>query len=135
MKKIKISLITSIILILNSFMPILFILLMYANSGLLALLLPHDISTFTLIIANAVLSFLMFIIFYFSKTTFAKIASIFGILLFFIPFLLYSTEDIFNDNLYYFLTFLIPSVITSILLITIETIQQKLAKNSTPHPS
>lgn len=123
MRKIKFSLFASIILVLSSFIPVLQILLLTANGAFLSLFTNADNKI--ILIVNAVASLLMFILFYFSKTTIAKVFCVLGILLFFIPFLFYTTENVINTDKYYFLQILIIGVVTSILLIITETIQTK----------
>ena len=68
----------------------------------------------------------MFILFYFSNSTIAKVISVLGLLLFFIPFLFYATEKVINTEKYYFLQFLIIGIITGVTLLIIEITSVRL---------
>ena len=125
MRKIKTSLITSAILVVSSFIPVIQILILTANGAFLSLFTSSD--TKTVLLVNGIASLLMLVLFYFTKTTIAKVFSILGFLFFFLPLFFYSTGDLFTDETgslrlekFYFLQFLIAGVVAGILLAVIE---------------
>jgi hypothetical protein len=133
MRKIKFSLITSAILVLSSFMPVIQILILTANGAFLSIFTGGE--TKIILLINGILSLLMLALFYFSNTTVTKVFSTIGFLLFFLPLFFYSTENIFTDETgslrlekFYFLQFLIAGVVAGILLAVIELIKAKPPK-------
>ncbi len=123
MGKIKFSLITSIILLLSSFIPVVQVLLLTANGAFLSVFTSSNNGIILLV--NGAASIIMFLVFYFSKSFVAKFFSLIGILFFLLPFLFYATEKIINTENYYFAQFLTIGIITSILLIAVEYFIQK----------
>ena len=126
MKKIKFSLITLTILVLSSFIPVLPILILTANGAILSLFTSHD--TNIILFVNGVATLLMLLLFYLSNSLIAKVLSTTGVVLFFIPFLFYATENIISTDKYYFLQFLIVGIITGLTLLTIGIIKNKAAQ-------
>lgn len=131
MRKIKISLITSAVLIVSSFMPLLQIILLQCNSFIAQPIgkLFGKNENIGIYWVNAILSLGMLVLFYFAKSTVAKVFLIFGFLLFFIPLFSYSTGDLFTDETgslrlekFYFLQFLIAGIGAGILLALTELI-------------
>lgn len=125
MSKIKFSLITSAILVLSSFIPILQVLILTVNGAIVSIFTSSDNKIILLV--NGIASLLMFGLFYFSNSTIAKALSVLGVLLFFIPLLFYATEDLISTEKYYFLQFLIIGIITGITLLIIEITKTKSA--------
>ncbi|SIO55601.1 hypothetical protein [Chitinophaga niabensis] len=133
MKKIKFSLIASAILVVSSFVPIIQVLILTANGAFLSLFTSSD--TKIILLINGIAFLLMLVLFYFAKTTAAKVFSIFGFLLFFLPLFFYSTGDLFIDetgnlrleNLY-FLQFLLAGIAAGVLLTVIELMKAKAPK-------
>lgn len=124
MSKIKFSLITSAILVLSSFIPILQVLILTVNGAFVSIFTSSDDKTILLV--NGIASLLMFGLFYFSNNTITKLLSVLGVLLFFfIPLLFYATENIISTEKYYFLQFLIIGIITGVTLLIIEIIKTK----------
>ncbi len=123
MRKIKFSLIASIVLVLSSFIPVIQVLLLTLNGAFLSLFTNSDNKVILLI--NGICSILMFVLFYFSSSLFTKILSLLGVLIFSIPFLFYATEKLISTDKYYFIQFLIIGIIISLFLITIEYITKK----------
>lgn len=127
MSKLKFSLITSAILVLSSFIPVIQVLILTANGAFVSLFTSSNNKV--ILMVNAIASLLMFVLFYFSNSTLKKLLSLLGILLFFVPFLFYATEKIIStEKSYYFFQFLIIGIITGVLLILIETIKTKAAR-------
>lgn len=118
MSKLKFSLIASLVLVLSSFIPIVQILLLTLNGAIVSLF-THSNSKVILLV-NGICSLMMILLFYFSSKIVAKLLSLFGMLLFFIPFLFYATEGLINTEKFYFLQFLIIGIITSLILIGID---------------
>lgn len=125
MSKFKFSLTTLAILVLSSFVPVLQVLLLTANGAFVSLFTSADDKI--ILIVNGVGSLLMLVVFYLSKSTLAKILSIIGVLLFFVPFLFYATEKAISTEKFYFLQFLIIGVITGVILAVIEAIKRRAA--------
>ncbi len=133
MGKIKFSLITSAILVVSSFVPVIQILILTADGAFLSLFASSDTKTIFLI--NGIASLLMLVLFYFAKSTIAKSFSILGFLFFFLPLLFYSTGNLFTDETgslrlenFYFLQFLIVGIVAGILLALIELIKTKASQ-------
>ncbi len=125
MSKFKFSITTLAILVLSSFVPVLQVLLLTANGAFVSLFTSADDKI--ILIVNGVGSLLMLVLFYLSKSTLAKILSIIGVLLFFVPFLFYATENSISTEKFYFLQFLIIGVITGIILAAIEAFKRRAA--------
>ncbi len=123
MSKFKFSLITSAILVLSSFIPVLQVLILTVNGAFVSIFTSSDSKVILLV--NGIASLLMFVLFYFSNSTITKVISVLGLLLFFIPFLFYATEKIISTEKYYFLQFLIIGIITGVTLLIIEMIKTK----------
>ncbi len=128
-KKIKFSLITSTVLVLSSFIPILQILIMYLNSFIVQPIgkifgINDNIAIYGL---NSVFSIGMIVLFYFSSSSVQKIFSIIGVIIFLMPLLMYSTTDIISTEKYYFIQFLIIGIITGLILIGLEYLRSKKA--------
>lgn len=136
MRKIKFSLITSAILVVSSFMPVMQIILLQCNSFIAQPIgrLFGKNENIGIYWVNVILSLIMLVLFYFAKSATAKIFLIFGFLLFFIPLFFYSTGDLFTDETgslrlekFYFLQFLIAGIGAGILLALIELLSKKAA--------
>jgi hypothetical protein len=125
MNKIKFSLIASIVLVLSSFVPVLQILILLLNGAFVSLFTADDSKVILLV--NGVCSVLMFVLFYLSSNIITKLLSLFGVLLFFIPFLLYTTENQIGTEKFYFIQFLLVGIITSVILIGVECLKNKKA--------
>jgi hypothetical protein len=125
MNKFKLSLITLVILVLSSFVPVLQVLILTTNGAFLSLFTSSD--TGIILLVNGIASLLMVLLFYFSKSIIAKLFSVLGILLFFIPLLFYATEDVISTDKYYFLQFLIIGIVAGLLLLMIEIVKEKAA--------
>ena len=125
MNKYKFSLITSAILVLGSFVPVLQVLILTANGAFISIFTNEN--TKVILLVNGIMSLIMFTLFYFSNMTITKVISVLGLLLFFIPFLFYATEKIISVDKYYFLQFLIIGIVTGVLLMLIEIIKTKAA--------
>ena len=134
MRKIKFSLITAAILVVSSFMPVMQIILLQCNSFIASPIgrLFGKNENIGIYWVNAILTLSMLVLFYFAKSTTAKIFLILAFLLFFIPFFIYSTGDLFTDETgslrlekFYFLQFLIAGIGAGILLALIELISKK----------
>lgn len=123
MNKYKFSLITLVILVLSSFVPVLQALILTANGAFVSLFTSSDDNVILLV--NGIGSLLMLVLFYLSKSTVAKILSIAGVLLFFVPFLFYATEKFINTEKFYFLQFLIIGIIIGVILAAVEVIKVK----------
>ena len=127
MSRLRVSIITSIVLILSSFIPVLQIVLLYLNS---IIIMPIGLflgvnDKIWMYGVNTTISLLMFFLFYFSSSNMYKFFSIVGVLLFFIPLMAYSTAEIINTNKFYFLQFLVIGIVTSVILIGVEFLQSK----------
>lgn len=125
MNKIKFSLITSTVLVLSSFVPVLQILILLLNGAFVSLFTADDGKVILLV--NGGCSVLMFVLFYLSSNIITKLLSLFGVLLFFIPFLLYTTENQIGTEKIYFIRFLLVGIITSVILIGVECLKNKKA--------
>jgi cytochrome c oxidase assembly factor CtaG len=125
MSKFKFSITTLAILVLSSFVPVLQVLLLTANGAFVSLFISADDKI--ILIVNGVGSLLMLVLFYLSKSTLAKVLSIIGVLLFFVPFLFYATENSISTEKFYFLQFLIIGVVTGIILAAIEAFKRRAA--------
>lgn len=122
MKKTKLSLIISGVLIISSFVPVLQILILLLNGAIVSLFIPllklnDDIAMFWM---NALASLVFLAIFYKTQRMGQKILFSLAFILFFLPFLFYSTEHIFRDSEYYFLQFLLTGVVAGGILFLIE---------------
>ena len=126
MKKIKFSLITLAILVLTAFIPVLQILILTAHGAFLSLFTSDD--TNIILLVNGVASLLTLLLFYLSNRLIAKVLSIVGVVLFFVPFLFYATENIISTDKYYILKFLIVGIITGVTLLVVEIIKNKALK-------
>jgi hypothetical protein len=136
MRRTKISLITSAILVVSSFMPVLQIVLLQCNSFIaqpIGMLFGKN-DNISIFWVNGIASLCMLLLFYIAKTTGAKVFSILGFLLFFLPLFYYSTGDFFTDETgslrlekFYFLQFLIAGIVAGIVLALIELIKSKAA--------
>jgi hypothetical protein len=124
-KKIKFSLIASTVLVLSSFIPVLQVLILTLNGAFVSLF-TNDGSKIILIV-NSISSVIMFVLFYLSSSITAKLLSLLGVLLFFIPFLFYITENQISTEKYYFIQFLIIGIITGLILIGLEYLRSKKA--------
>jgi len=130
MAKIKFSLIASVILAVSSFIPVLQIILLHLNSFIaqpIGMLLGKN-DNIGIYGVNGFSSLLMFVLFYFSNSIATRVLSLLGILLFFIPFLFYATENIISTDKYYFLQFLVIGIVTGIFLLLVEIMKSKAAQ-------
>jgi hypothetical protein len=125
MSKSKFSLISSAILILSSFLPVTQIVLVHLNSFIaqpIGMLFSKNDSVGIYGI-NGILSSLMFVLFYFSRSFKEKLFSLLGILLFFMPILFYSFEGVISTDKFYFLQFLVIGIVISAIIFAIEIIK------------
>jgi hypothetical protein len=123
MNKTKTSVIALGILVLTSFIPILQVLILTLNGAFLSVFTKN--SNTIILAVNGIFTLLSLSLFYFSKSTIAKIFSIIGVVLFFLPLLFYGTERIISTEKYYFLQFLIIGIIIGITLVLIEMFKIK----------
>ena len=124
----KFSILSGIILILCSFMPVLQILLMLLNGAILkSFEWIFTIKNENILIygVNGVISFLMFVLYFFSHKTPSKLFSLIGILTFFLPLIVYLlTNKIYRSP--YFLGFFIVGFIIGILLFLLDYLRLKI---------
>jgi hypothetical protein len=104
-------------LVLSSFMPIVQIYILYINGALISVFTNSDDKIYCLI--NLVASIFMLGLFYFSNITSAKVVSILGFLLFFIPLILYATDKLIDANQYYWIQFLVADLIAGIIVVAL----------------
>jgi len=111
-------------LVLSSFVPIVQIFILHVNGALMSVFTNSDDNIICLV--NLVASLFMLGLFYFSSITSAKVVSILGFLLFFIPLILDTTDNLIDVNKYYFLQFLVADLIAGIIVVALEITQSKL---------
>ncbi len=123
MKNYIASMISTLILFISSFIPVLYVLVLSTNSVIIQTFFPITQNSENAMYAiNAIISLIMLIAFYFSKNAFQKYASLMGLVLFVSPLLLYSMGESAGSN-YYFFPFLITSAFISFVSFTIESIK------------
>ncbi len=123
MGRIKVSLIVWGVLILTSFIPVIHVMIMYLNGAILSLFNSENDKVH--FIVDSVFTTLLLTLFYHSKSILAKIFSALGVILFFLPLLLYATANTINTERYYFLQFLITGFIVGGVLLLIELLKSK----------
>lgn len=123
MGKTKVSLIAWGVLVLTSFIPVLQVMIMYLNGAILSLFNSENDKVH--FIVNSVFTILLLTLFYFSKNILAKVFLALGVILFFLPLLLYATANTINTERYYFLQFLIMGFIVGGVLFLIELLKSK----------
>jgi hypothetical protein len=126
--KYKFSVLSGVILVLCSFIPVLQILLMLLNG---AILKPFDwiftIKNENILLygVNGVISILMFVLYFFSHKTLSKFFSLMGILTFFLPLTVYLlTNKIYRAP--YFLGFFIVGFLIGVLLFLLDYLRLKI---------
>jgi len=123
MKRLAFSLVVLLILVLSAFIPVLQILVLTVNGAFISLF-TSSVHTITLLV-NGFASISMLLLFYLSKTFAAKVISVIGVILFFIPLLFYATENIIGADEYYFFRFLIIGLIAGLSILALEIIKYK----------
>ncbi len=125
--KFRFSLVTSVLLLLSSFIPVMQVMILSVNGGFISLLTSNSK---IMALINGIGSFLGYLFFYISNVMFSKLLSLLAILFFFIPFLFYSMENLINVNEYYFLHFFLIGAIAGMLLFLVEVIKKSTANKS-----
>ena len=124
-KHLKLALLITAFLVVSSLVPVLQILILNFNGGVIYLfesLFGND--TFMNYKLNVILFLLFIVVYILSKDIFFRILSILGFILFFLPFLFYLTVDYFTDEDIYFLQFMIIGLITGGMLMIFSIIKK-----------
>jgi hypothetical protein len=127
MKKAKVSLVFLGLLVLTSFIPVFQVLIMYLNGALLAVVssLFANEGYNIVFVVNGIMTILFLISFYLSNKKAVDISTAVGVMIFFLPLLSYATENVFSEEKYYFLQFLVIGAIVGTVLLLMEVYKIK----------
>ena len=117
-----------LLLVLTSFFPVIQVVVMSLNGALtefIGNIFGYSGSDSVLYLVNSVLGLGMCVLFLLSKTVIKKVLSGLGVVLFFLPLIVYLLEGWIDSDSFYFLHFLVGGIITGGVLVTLETMQKK----------
>lgn len=123
--KYKVSITTAIILLITSFLPILQIIIITINGGIISVISQKNLTLQYII--NGLGSILFLIVYYLSTARKKQIFSIIGFLFFFFPLISYSSEKIMPKEPYFIEAMLI-GLISGIILVLMDMLKQKVIK-------
>lgn len=127
-KKNKVSLLLTLLLVVTSFFPVIQVMIMSLNGALIEFfrnILSYNNSDSLLYFINTLLGLGTCVLFVLSKTVIQKVLSGLGVVLFFLPLIIYLLEGRVDSDSFYFLQFLIGGIVIGGVLIILETLQRK----------
>ncbi|MBW0176591.1 hypothetical protein [Sediminibacterium sp.] len=127
-KKNKVSLLLTLLLVVTSFFPVIQVMIMSLNGALIEFfrnILSYNGSDSLLYFINTLLGLVTCVLFVLSKTVIQKVLSGLGVILFFLPLIIYLLEGRVDSDSFYFLQFLIGGIVIGGVLIILETLQRK----------
>lgn len=121
--KYKLSIITTIVLLVTSFLPVLQVVLITINGGLVAFITQKNF-TFQYVV-NGLGAALFLVVYYLSAQTKFRLFGIIGFLFFFFPMVSYATEKIMPQDPY-FLGIMLIGLLSGIIFLSADILKFKL---------
>lgn len=122
MKKNSVSFFIACTLCLTSFIPIMQVVILYLNGAIIEMFkwIFNSKEDKVIYIIDVLFSMFFSFLFYASHKRITKILSAIGVVIFFLPLLIFLTENKFNSESLYFLPFLLVGFVIGVWLILIE---------------
>lgn len=126
-KPLALPFIITLILIVSSFIPIVQVLVLTLNGGILyAISQPLGVDSTEIIYSvNIVLSIVFILLFYLSDKLIGRLFSALATIIFLLPLLFYATENLISEEIY-FLHFIIVGFIVGVVLIFTTLLKLKV---------